>query len=532
MKRFLFFQWTPKIICLIALLSSAIGLFSAIQFIFLKPKSSQASFTEFSNISIPNNIDCNNINPFSFFQSKQFPISLEYQNISQTSLNLRSDYGSFDIELKVSNAGGVQVAYYRDLNTDASPTYVFFPKSKDVTLTATTNRLSWESPTNLEDFSSLRFKLSDDAYSNAPNCSNMDFGDCESLLEDYGNSWINTKPAFNYQLGVCGENLAYVSRYHAATLTDLYSMNINVVPQISTIPIGFKFVIDEPEKLTVNGKTISNNGFAVVQIVFYKSSESAGNSYFQTRSESSIQLLTRNYSDSMISFGDAATRVSPGLVFVYEADTEKERVSRLTDNIPTKVSFTSYQLDINLPKELVVANNPSFKLSPDIRQVVFYSNFRPLDIELSNTGWLGDAYEIKGERMGILVNGTEMSPSPWETVRPDLQVALITVIVPIIAAIIAYGINKRHSINEFRGWLFSIPRYTPPVVLNPDAYIFNLFSGKRIAGILDSIEGRSTHRVFILKEVHEWDKDHWDVMLPSEVRIPQNQIEMYYKNTP
>ena len=527
MKRYLFSQWTKKLSAIGALLLFMFGIGYSLWYLFSKPSQSKTTLTGFSQIAF-DDLACDNFATTNSSFADQLPLSLRYHP-SSARLSLSTDKDFYLATLKITNAEHVFVTTktFTDWEETSDETKLISP-NKTFSLEIKANQFSWNSSIESGSFDEVMNIISPGTYPDFSNVTCNIYNECEGE-PIYEFDWIPQNPSFIYDVGLCGENLKYLLRYESATLDDLFSLGADITPNGSKKTAWMMVFTEYPEDDSFGSKRKDT----IVRIIL-SSPPSAENVFFGNDTPS-ISLAFTQLSDSSIAIHDTGTSVNPGLTLNVDY-LDKQNTG---NNLPVyyyssvdKIAIKANRIIVDSPQGTIVANYPKITIPENADQLTVYSTSKPLDFSFQDFSYFNKKYEIVGKRIGATIDGREYLPSPWQSISREIQVAYITVFVPLLAAIIGYGIQKRKGIDEFFDWLFSIPRYRRPVKLHDDAHIFQLINGKKISGIISTFEGKSTFRVFVLKEVREWDKDNWSDVLPTEVRVPQNQIEMYYKAHP
>jgi len=515
MKRYYFIQYFQRFSSGLAMVALVVGLVFSLWHLFSKPEKSKIILDGFERISFSNDLKCDNMQLRNSSITEQFPISFSYE-INDIDVGIDTDTEHFNGEFRIKNAAKIFVRFTNyDFDHEVELEFTELPNSVVTDLTVNASWFSWDTSISEWGLEEIKSKIP------------------ESLIPP---------SSLRYEVGLCGQNLSFLPKYNSATVDDLYSMGVKVVP-VASESGGYslyKMYFMGLSKLNIDGSNISIPDETETVEIFVVLENTLENDVFSANSaKSSIEFVATNISDYLILGGDSSTGASPGLIYVYDEGTDQEyRIGWYSDILPKNIRFNNKRITIVSPKGSIITNSPKIDIPAESYQMVLYSTFfSPLKFDFNDKNlyhyWSrGGGYEIDEEGIGALVDGREYLPSPWETIPGDIRVAYITVFIPLLAALIGYGIQKRKEIDTFFEWLFSIPRYRQPITLHEDAHIFQLINGKKISGIIEKLEGRSTFRVFVLKEVREWDKDNWSEVLPTEVRVPQNKIEMYYKAHP
>jgi hypothetical protein len=531
MKRYLFSQWIKRISTIAALLLFVFGIGYSVWYLFSKPSQSKITLTNFSQISF-DNLDCDSFaastTPFAF----KFPLSLSYQPDQASLFLLNNDAENYLATLKIENAEHVFVTSKRTVgNEETSNETKLLAPNQNIVLDIKADRFRWSSSISSSAFDDVKNIISLGAFPDYSSVTCDYMGDCSGdPIEEF--AWTNQDQRFTYSIGLCGENLRYITRYEAGALDAVNSAGIDIVPlnsgKTAWIMSFTDYIGDDFDTQTRED--------TIVRVIFNPPSSLDNGNINPGNYPPSINILFTKLSVRFKGIDEAMSSTLPGLIRDVEYLNEQKawEVPSKYYYFPTvkEIGIKAKKIIVDLPQGAIVANFPKTAIPENADKLTIYSTFDPLNITFQDLMPFNKKYEITGKRIGATIDGKEFLPSPWESFPREIQVAYITVFIPLLAAIIGFGIQKRKNIDTFFDWLFSIPRYRRPVRLHSDANIFRLTNGKRISGIIDRFEGKTTFRVFVLKEVREWDKDNWSDVLPAEVRVPQNQIEMYYKAHP
>jgi len=527
MKRYFFLQWTKRIAAAASILLFMFGVSYSIWYLFSKPPQSKIILTDISQIAY-DDLSCNDFVASDSFFAEQFPLSITYQP-DHARLYLSNGTKSYLAQLRISNAEHVFVTTKKIIDgEETSKETELLAANQIVSLEINASRFDWQSSIVSSDFDEVKNIISPGAY---PDYSNVtcDFYDCfGEPIEEF--EWIPNKPSISYKIGLCGVNLKYLSIYDSATLDSLNSLGVDI---ISTEKDKTAWILKFTQSTDDNYFSQTRDE-TIVRIILNPAPNLEDSDLTLGNGVPSISLLFTQFADQPRQYYEGRIFSEPGLIL----DAEKTDQRNIKSNsefyfpIAEKVSVRASRVTIDSPIGAIIGNSPKINIPEEAEQLIVYSKSEPFAFFSQEYSFVKKKYEITGRRIGASVDGKEYLPSPWESIPREIQVAYITVFVPLLAAVIGYGIQKRKDIDAFIDWLFLIPRYRRPVKLHDGAHIFQLINGKKISGIIDTFEGKSTFRVFVLTEVREWDKDNWSEVLPTEVRVPQNQIEMYYKAHP
>jgi hypothetical protein len=527
MKRYLLSQWIKRISTIGVFLLFSFGIGYAIWYLISKPSESKITLTEFSQIAF-DDLACDNYVAKNSSFADQLPLSLRYHP-SKARLSLSADKDFYLATLKITNAEHVFITTktFTDWEETSNETKLISP-NKTFSLEIKANQFSWDSSIESGSFDEVMNIISPGAFPDYSNVTCNLYDECEGE-PIYEFEWIPQNPSFIYNVGLCGENLKYLLRYESATLDNLFSLGADITPSGEGKTAWIMVFTEYPG----NDSYGSKRKDTIVRIIL-NSPPSAENDFFGNDTPS-ISLAFTQLSDSSIAIHDTGTSVNPGLTLNVDY-LDKQNAG---NNPPIyysssidKIGIKAKRIIIDSPQGTIIANYPKITIPENSDQLTVYSTTSLIDSSFQDFSYFRKKYELVGERIGASIDGKEYIPSPWEALPPELQNAYIAAAVAVALGIISIIASNSLRFASFFGWLFSRPLYLQPVNLPFNAHIFQLTNGKKISGIIDTFEGRSTFRVFVLKEVREWDKDNWSEVLPTEVRVPQNQIEMYYKAHP
>ena len=282
---------------------------------------------------------CDAMKPITSSITEQFPLSLRYET-DRISLGIDTDTEYFKGYFQISNAEKIFLKTTPDgFESDQETEFIEMPKQKSMNMNIHAKRLWWDSPASLYEFDSVKDKVPQDLLPARPSCQGEPESEwCDSEWEEYNSTpWVNANPQITYGVGVCGENLSYVSRYSAASVDDLYSFGISVAPNGPDLT-GYVLSFAGVSHLELGGKTITPTD-RVELIVFFDGSNNDNNSIADPASRSSISMVATQISDGLILGRDPSTRAVPGLVYVYDANTEEEQAFYSTGLEPIQVLF-------------------------------------------------------------------------------------------------------------------------------------------------------------------------------------------------
>ncbi len=332
-----------------------------------------------------------------------------------------------------------------------------------------------------------------------------------------GNEGIKPGPLFVI-MGLCGDELIYSSAEKAASFSSLNSIDLIISPDLfgstdGNGKVALLFRFGNVVSFSINNKDYPADGEDVQLRVIQK----------DRSTRSGFTFIATEINDFDIAICDGLVHLQPGFICNpggYTASNSTVELMNL-DGSAQELTITSPMgWSEQKPARTDLPENTKLTVSAQVG-----------DVKISQKG-PSSHLVITGERLGAQANGVEQFPSPWEKLPPELKGVWVTMLASFMISLLTIGVQRSSSLKQFWTWFTSKIVYRPPVALNNDTYIFQLVNGKKISGTIVSFEGRSTFRVFVLKQVREWDKGNWGDVLPTEVRVPQNQIEMYYKAHP
>jgi hypothetical protein len=516
MKKYMVLQWSRKILAL-----GILGLFIyaagyPIRKLVSKPAEGTITLTSFSQVAF-DELNCDYIEATNSSFADQFPLSLSYQPG-----NTEEDF--YMSTLRITNAEHVFVTTKTSANGEevSNETKLISP-NKTFSLKIKADRFRWKSSLESSSFDEVKNIISPGKFPDYSNVTCNIFNECAGEPK-YEFDWIPENPSFIYNVGLCGENLRYLLRYESATLDNLFSLGADITP----IGGGKTAWIMSFTEYPGNDSFGATRTDTTVRIIL-NPSPSAENDFF-VNTTPSIHLLFTHLTDSSIAVRDTGTSVDPGLTIdVDYLDQLNLRNNPLSS--VNKVGIKAKSINVDSPKGTIVANSPKITIPENAEQMRIYSTSSPLDFSFENSPYIHKKYEFAGKRIGASVDGEEYIPSPWEQLSPELQNAYVAATVAIAVALFS-SFSQNRQVVKFFSWLFYWPRYHAPVSLPDNSYIFQLRTGKKISGIPKKIESRWINPIFVLNEVREWENDNWSDALSTEVRIPQSQIERYYKAHP
>lgn len=509
MRTFLFKQYALRLISLAGLGAFGLGLYFGTLSVFGKSKDNQVFITDYSLIT-HNDLDCSKITPNANNFDDNIPLILDYTT-SEARASMGSDNEPMEIEFEVVNADRVFISTYSDTKTIYNP--------GDLKFKIASERFEWETPLEPKSFDDLvRFLPLTEVFT----LDDMGFAELRTDDDIFG--WITNKVEINYKVMFCGVKLSYSPKFEEANMKDVNAFGLDIDPknQEGRQRIAFSFTFYGIQ--TIYPNTIEIDEGRSIRIRFEMIVP--GNQEVDVL-QPRVKLTATGISDpSYFRTYDSYIQAEPGLF--HEDQVENGNVKnpgRLIQIIGNGKNVT-----IENPKGWIVSNSIRTEIPENTKQLSLSSSNESVSYTYKK---YDDWIKFEGVSIsGQLDTGKEIFPTVWEKLSPELQNAYIAAIVAIALGIIGIIVSNWRTSTSFLRWLFSIPRYRQLVNLPVNAHIFQLINGKKISGIIDTFEGKSTFRVFVLTEVREWDKDNWSEVLPTEVRVPQNHIEMYYKAHP
>ena len=458
-----------------------------------RPEYSRLYITEYSEIKY-DSVDCPSIQPDEVFGFEDLPIVMRYETPdAYTSFQAKDGY--YSAELNIFDIGAIYL-------TTSDGNTVAVPNSGQVQINIQAQTFIWDTKIKPADFSPIEQLEFDRLYGQSDGSSNV------------GNIFEWIKPTSQtISMGLCGEELAYVPHQERVNFTNLNSIALLTTPERVGDNAALLFRLGNVASLTIYDKVYPPDEEIEIRVIM--------NDFFGARG---FNLFASGLNDPDVAFSNSFTQLEPGFL------------SRLSDRNASNTPDELLEMYGNAQMITVISpigrSEQRFiktDLPEETDELTVSAQVGNVEISQESTS---TPLRITGDRLSAKADGDEQFLSRWEALPIELQSAYIAGVIAIALAIIGFIASNWLRFLSFLRWLFSIPRYRQPVNLPSNAYIFQLINGKKISGIMKPIEGRSTYRVFVLKEVREWDKDNWSEVLPTEVRVPQNQIEMYYKAHP
>jgi hypothetical protein len=460
-----------------------------------RPEYSRLYITEYSEIKY-DSVDCPSIQPDEIFGFEDLPIVMHYETPdAYTSFQAKDGY--YSAELNISDVGAIYL-------TTSDGSTVAVPNSGQVQINIQAQTFIWDTKIKPADFSPIEQLEFDRLYGQSDGSSNV------------GNIFEWIKPTSQtLWMGLCGEELAYVPHQERVNFTNLNSIALLTTPEKVGDNAALLFRLGNVTSLSIYDKVYPYPPDEEIEIRVIM------NDFLGARG---FNLFASGLNDPDVAFSNGFTQLEPGFL------------SRLSDRNAANTPDELLDMSGNAPIITVISpvgwSEQRFiktDLPEDTDELTVSAQVGNVGLSQEKTSI---PLRITGERLSAKANGDEQFRSRWEALPLELQSAYIAGAFAIALGIIGNIISNWLTFASFFAWLFSIPRYRQPVNLPANAHIFQLINGKKISGIMKPIEGRSTYRVFVLTEVREWDKDNWSEVLPTEVRVPQNQIERYYKAHP
>ncbi|MCX6056935.1 MAG: hypothetical protein NTW69_02135 [Chloroflexi bacterium] len=401
------------------------------------------------------------------------------------------------------------------LTTGQDSVEIQIPESADTEIDIQARTFNWKSKVDPDDFRLVEHLEWNRLYGNSGN----DDSNNHSNIFD----WIKHDPLF-FTMGLCGEGLNYSPAEKAAGFTRLNSIALLTSPDAygsadSTGKVALLIRFGDVVSFSIN-----NKNYLTAEEIALPAEEIALRVIQKNHSTiGGLDFVATEINDSNIAICDGTTHLQPGFICYPNGHSISDSTLEFWD-----LNGSAQELTIRSPKGWSEQPLATTDLPENTKLTV---SAQSGNVEISQKGPSG-GLEIKGDRLSAKANGDEQFRSRWEALPIELQSAYIAGAFAFALAIIGNFVSNWLTFASFFAWLFSMPRYRQPVNLPAKAHIFKLINGKKISGIIKSFDGRSTYRVFVLTEVREWDKDNWGDVLATEVRVPQNQIEMYYKAHP
>lgn len=491
-------QWCLKALVFATTLLLIAGITWLLIYFYKKPSNSSIYLTDYSSISF-NQVDCQSIQANADTSIYSFPIVLHYRTPdAQTDFQSKNGYYSAHLTLRNTEA------LY--LTTGQDSVEVQIPENTEINIQART--FSWKSKVDPRDFSLVEHLERNRLYG----ISGDEGSDNLSNIFD----WIKNDPFF-FTLGLCGEGLNYSPAEKAAGFTRLNSIALVTSPYTggsadASGKVALLIRFGDVVSFSINNKNYLPAEEIELRVIQKNHANNGG-----------LDFVATEINNSDIAICDGSTHIQPGFMCYPNVSNNSDSTVEFLD-----LYGSAQELTIRSPKGWSDQPLATTDLPENTKLTV---SAQAGNVEISQNGSSG-GLEITGDRLSAKANGNEQFRSRWEALPLELQSAYIAGAFAFALAIIGNFVSNWLTFSSFFAWLFSLPRYRQPVNLPANAHIFKLINGKKISGVIKSFDGRSTYRVFVLTEVREWDTDNWGEVLPTEVRIPQNQIEMYYKAHP
>ncbi len=217
--------------------------------------------------------------------------------------------------------------------------------------------------------------------------------------------------------------------------------------------------------------------------------------------------------------------LSPGM----DSRMSRQKAGTTTNIVRGSSDFFSVQEPLGV---LETANS-----SQEIRQssktltVTAYRQSEPLRFTHLPDELGSQSISIEGVSTDVLLDGSQLIKSRWQKLAPDVQNALIAVLASVILGLVGYGARRHEMLTAYVRSTLSPPTPpSPPIPLMPGTTVFQLVSGRRIAGNLLRVEGRVVKQ-YLISDVREWQEDHWSPEITAAVvKIPTDKVEMTFRN--
>lgn len=490
-------QWSLKVLVYATALLLLAGVAWLLIYFYKKPSNSSIYLTDYSNINF-NKVDCQSIAADTNASIYSFPIVLHYQT-PEAQANFQS-WNGYSAHLTLRNTEIVYLTIGQDTVAIQNP--------EDIEINIQARTFNWNSTVDPDDFKLVEHLEWNRLYGNSGN----EGSDNLSNIFD----WIKNDPFF-FTLGLCGEELSYSPVEKAASFTRLNSIALQTSPYTGgstdvTGKVALLIRLGDVISFSINNKNYLPAEEIELRVIQKNHANNGG-----------LDFVATEINDSNIAICNGTTQLQPGFICYPNGHSISDSTLEFLD-----LNGSAQELTIRSPKGWSEQPLATTDLPENTKLTV---SAQSGNVEISQKGPSG-GLEIKGDRLSAKANGNEQFRSRWEALPLEIQSAYIAGAFAFALAIIGNFVSNWLTFSSFFAWLFSMPRYRQPVNLPAKAHIFKLINGKKISGIIKSFDGRSTYRVFVLTEVREWDKDNWSDVLPTEVRVPQNQIEMYYKAHP
>ena len=463
-----------------------------------KPSNSSIYITKYSSIKF-DRVNCQSINTDTSIWS--FPIVLHYRTPdAQTNFQAKNGYYSARLSLQNSEA------LY--LTTSSDSFEVQNPEQTEININIKAKTFNWDSKATPNDFSLVEHLEWNRLHGN----SGDEGSDYFSNIFD----WIRPDPLF-FTMGLCGEELIYSPAEKAASFTSLNSIALLTAPDMngstdSTGKVALLFRFGNVVSFSINNKNYPADEEIQLRVVQKNHSTASG-----------LKFVATEINDSDIAICDGFIHLQPGFICNPIGNIASNSTVELLD-----LYGSAQELTITSQKGWSEQRLAKTDL-PENTKLTVSAQVGEVDISQKSPSI---PLEITGDRLSAQANGIEQFQSPWEKLPSELKAVWFTILASFLTSLLGIGFQLSSTLKQFWKWFISKPVYRPPVILKSDTYMFRLINGKKISGIIKKIESRWINPVFVLNEVREWDKDNWGEVLAEEVRVPRNQIEMYYKAHP
>lgn len=470
-----------------------------VSYYYKKPSNSSIYLDGYSSIKF-DQVDCQSIDTGTDIYS--FPIVLYYFQTPDAYTNFQVKNGSYSAKLDLWNTEAIY------LTIDDETIQIQNPEHTEINIQAKT--FDWKSKVSSDEFRFLEKLEFNRLYG--------DSVDGNSSYPDDIFDWIVDEP-LRIRMGLCGDELIYFPAEKGVGFTNLKSIAVSTTPILDFSPSNTKvallFRFGNVVNFSVDGKNYSTDDeIDEIQLRVIQKNHATTSGFNFIATGLNDPDIESCYTD----------QIKPGFVCTKSMSSNSDPADELL-----KIYGNAQSLTIIEPIGYGMQRFAKTDLPEKTTELAVSAQVGNVEISQQSPSI---PLVLTGNRLSAQANGFELFPSPWEKLPSELKAVWFTVFASLLTTLLSVGFQLSPTLKQFWKWFTSKIVYKPPVTLNDDVYIFKLINGKMISGIMKPIEGRSTYRVFVLTEVREWDKDNWSEVLPTEVRVPQNQIEMYYKAHP
>jgi len=498
MIRYFGKQYFLRALVILIAIFVVIPIRSSVAYLISKPDNTRLHITEYSSILF-DQVNCQSINTDTAIWS--FPIVLYYQTPDPYT-SFQAKDGNYSAQLDLWN---VEAMY---LTTSRGSIEIQNSEQTQINIQAKT--FTWDSNVSPKDFSPVEHLEFDRLYGNLDDNDGSYFGNTFA--------WIKPDP-WRFTMGLCGDGLIYFPGEKGAGFTNPNSIALLTSPaemdQSTDSPskVALIFRFGNVVSFSVDNKNYSADEEILLHVIQKNHSTMSG-----------FRLVATGLSDPDIESCYSFTKLKPGFVCPDSGRGTTDASDELL-----KIGGNAQALTIIEPIGYGMQRFAKTDLPEKTTQLTVSAQVGDVDISQESPSI---PLVITGDRLSAKANDVEQFQSPWEKLPSELKAVWFSIYASFFISLLSVGFQLSSTLKQFWKWFTSKPVYRPLVVLRNGVYIFQLINGKKISGIIDTYEGRSTFRIFVLTEVREWDKDNWGEVLPTEVRVPQNQIEMYYKAHP